>query len=84
MQVDKNRQNRNFYKALEPAESQSYRHFLQLRWRQNHRAADTFLTLLLVNTQHLLQHYCRVGCQFLNWSSPGKIPSTTDAFLQYA
>jgi len=35
-QVDKNRQNRTLYKALEPAESRSYRHFLQLRWRQNH------------------------------------------------
>jgi len=34
--VDKNRPNRTWYKALEPAESQSYRHFLQLHWRQNH------------------------------------------------
>jgi len=26
---------------LEPAESQSYRHFMQLRWRQNHRVTQT-------------------------------------------
>jgi len=25
--------------------------------RQNHRVTDTFLTLLLANTYHLLQHY---------------------------
>jgi len=28
MQVDKNRQNSTYYKALKPAESQGYRHFL--------------------------------------------------------
>ena len=32
MQVDKNRQNRTFSKALEPMESQGYWHFLQLHW----------------------------------------------------
>ena len=62
-----------FYKALEPVESQSYRHFLQLRWIQNHRFTDTLLTLLLANTKHLLQHYYRLRRQSLNWSSPGKM-----------
>jgi len=28
---------------------------------------------MLANTQHLFQHYCGVGRQFLNWSSPGKL-----------
>jgi len=32
-QVDKNRQNRTYYKALKPVGSQGYRHFLQLHWR---------------------------------------------------
>jgi len=35
-QVYKNRQNSTEYKALKPEESQGYRHFLQLHWRQNH------------------------------------------------
>jgi len=32
-----------------------------------------WLTLMLANTQHLFQHYCGVGHQLLNWSSPGKL-----------
>ena len=32
-----------------PAESQGYRHFLQLHWRQNHIVTDTLLTLKLTN-----------------------------------
>jgi len=28
---------------------------------------------MLANSYHLLQYYCGVGRQFLNWSSPGKM-----------
>jgi len=49
-QVDKNRQKRAWYKAFKPAESQGYRHFLQLLWRSNDRVTDTFLALELANT----------------------------------
>jgi len=41
------KQNVQQYKALKPAESQGYRHCLQLYWWQNHTVTDTFLTLLL-------------------------------------
>ena len=48
--VDANRQNRTFFKALKPTESQSSRHFLQPHWKQNHKVTDTFLTLKLAKT----------------------------------
>jgi len=57
-QVDKTRQNRTFHKSLEPAESQGYRHIVNTD---------------VSNSYHLLQYYCGVGRQFLNWSSPGKM-----------
>jgi len=43
---------------MEPAESQGYRH------------TDILNTNV---SKHLLQHYCGIGHQFLNWLNPGKM-----------
>jgi len=34
--INTDKTERSSYKTLKPAESQGYRHFLQLHWRQNH------------------------------------------------